>query len=430
MKRNATRTIVIVAILALVAVVVVLAMARQQGGPVLTRVTGYTVLKAAMTETVTGTGSFVSGTTATVTSDVAGTVMRLHVKEGVRVRSGDRLLEIDSTSYQSALDRARTAYESSRRLSLQTLLGLRTTYENAERVFARARRDYERNKELAVAEAISQEALRQSADALENASAALESSRRQLNLEMGRPLGADPILDVTGDEDLVAQLPAVVQARLAVEEAERAVRDSVPRAPIAGTVTQITVREGELAAPKTPLVRIERLDDMLAEVQIDEVDIGKIETGAQAEITSDSILGQTASGRVTEIAPIIQRVGNTRMTTVRISIEDERADLKSGASCTARITTTTRQDALAIPITAYADRNGSTYTYVLKPPAAGVETTAHTLEERKIRIGIVTVNQVEVVEGLAEGDIVATGNLSGYRNGMQVELAPEPPTAG
>lgn len=375
----------------------------------------FTVRIDELTETVSGTGSFVPSVRRTVFSQVTGLVEEVFVDEGDVVDSGARLLHIDDEQYVLNLERAQITYRSTRRASLQQILNLQSAFGAAERAARQVRRTNEKNVALRSADAISLEQFQQSEEALAEATEALRSAREQLNLYTGRPLTAEPIRSADAAEVLVDEVPEVVQAALAVRQAEDALADTVARAPTAGTVAQVAVETGSLVAPNAPLVRVERLDSMNAEIHIDEVDIGKISVGNTAEIRSDSFLGRSLSGEVVAISPTIHRVGNTRVSTVDVSVDSGERMLKSGASCTVRISTTTKERALVIPITAYRTEQDETFVYVLDPDGDD-----YRLRRREIELGIVTVNLVEVVEGLEEGEVIADGNIARLREGMVV----------
>jgi hypothetical protein len=184
---------------------------------------------------------------------------------------------------------------------------------------------------------------------------------------------------------------------------------------------------------------------MRAEVQIDEVDIGKLSVGNAAEITSDSLIGSTLEGLVTSIAPTIASAGSTRVSTVKVSIRASVLQLRSGASCSVRITTQTKADVLNIPLTAFLSRANAEHAFVLVPLSEGETTAAkaavqgapaaqsdgttqqkgakpivYRLEERTIKTGVSTINSIEVKTGLNEGEMVANGSLNQLHSGMLV----------
>ncbi len=425
MTKRARIIFIVLVVVAAVGVIAAVALGRR-GPSTLEMVEAHEVTYDSMTETISGTGSFVPGAKSTAYAKVSGAVEEILVEEGQSVDEGDILLQIEDDDYAQALEKAQVSYQTARRAALQQIVSLQNTVKTAERNLARAKRSHTNNIELREADAISQEQFQQSEEALEEAQDALASAQERLNLYMGRSMSADPILSSQEAEEVVDQIPDVRQAALNVEDARDSLRNTRPRASSSGTVAMISVEEGGIVTPNAPLVRIERLNEMTAEVQIDEVDIGKISTGDSAEVSSDSILGETLTGTVGNISPVIQRVGNTRVSTVEISLDTDGRRLKSGASCTARISTTTKERALVIPITAYQTENEETFAYVMEPVGTpdgdtdGGTTRRYRLKRRRITLGLVTVNQVVVTGGLSEGELVAAGNFSRLREDMLV----------
>ncbi|NBC29940.1 MAG: efflux RND transporter periplasmic adaptor subunit [Spirochaetes bacterium] len=425
MRKRARIIFIVVVVVAAIGVIAAVALGRRGPGT-LEMVEAHEVRYDSMTETISGTGSFVPGAKGTAYAKVSGTVEEILVEEGQSVDAGDLLLRIEDDDYAQALEKAQVSYQTARRAALQQVVSLQNTVKTAERNLAKTERSHSNNIELREANAISQEQFQQSQEALEEAQDALASARARLNLYMGRSISAEPILSSQEAEEVVDQIPDVRQAALNVEDARDSLQNTRPRAPSSGTVATISVEEGGIVTPNAPLVRIEQLNQMTAEVQIDEVDIGKISTGDTAEISSDSILGETLTGTVRNISPVIQRVGNTRVSNVEISLDTDGRRLKSGASCTARISTTTKERALVIPITAYQSANEETFTYVMEPVGASESgggdgsTQRYRLDRRRITLGLVTINQVEVTGGLSEGELVAAGNFSRLREDMLV----------
>ena len=434
MKAGRVRRIIIAVILIGAAAVVTVSFLGKSGKSEGMVFDYYRVKTGVMEEKISGTGTFVPRNSATVLAKVSGVLENLSTDEGDWVKAGAVLLEIDREDYEQSRESAQITLESAKRSARQNLLSLRAGYQTASLSYDQALRNYENNTALFEADGISEEVLKQSKDAFLNAELNLKSARERLNLTMGLPLSGEPVLDDANDEALIDEFPEIIQAELAVNTAQKNLDNCTVRAPISGTVTQVLLDEGGMAGPNTPLIVIEVLDDMIAEIQIDEVDIGKIKKSNTAEVVSDSLLGETLRGTVESISPVIQRVGNTRMTEVKVAIEPDGNQLKSGASCTVRIATTTKEAALVIPLTAYTSEDDLIYVYVLEQKAENPDAVAdpsidlppsYLLKKREIEIGIITVNQVEVVSGLSEGEMVAIGNQSLFREDLEGGLGEE-----
>lgn len=391
----------------------------------------YTVTRSSLVEHVTGTGTFEARDSSTVYPRVSGTVKSVLVAVGDRVRAGDPLITIDASDYALALEQAQSALENTRRSVRQSLVTLRAQYRSASTSFDQANRQYTKNQQLFAAKAISEDDLKQSQNAYDTAQVSLQSAREQLNLRLGQPLGADPILDSSKDEQIVATAPEVVQARVSVDTAQNNLNKCTVRAPINGTVTKVVPSVGDLASPSVAVAEVQTISSMVAKAQIDEVDIGKLSVGNSADVTSDSLLGETLHGTITQIDPTIDSTGSTRVTTVTIELNsppegsgqnDPGAKLRVGASCSVNITTRTRENVLSIPITAFETKNGvdSVLRLAKLPTQEPGRPSLYRLLQVTITTGISTVDSIEVQSGLSEGDLIATGNLNQLRGGMTV----------
>ncbi len=428
MKRR-TGLYIIGGILVLVAAVIVVNLTlRASRYDTAIPLRAYTVARGTLEDRVTGNGTFVPRTAVSVTAQVSGEVQAVNVKENDRVRAGAVLLTLRADDYILSEQKADAALDSARRGVRQSLVTLRAQYRSATASLADAQRTFDKNKELYSAKSISEDTYQRSSDAVDNARVSWQSAREQLDLRCGLPLDADPPLDSSRDDQIVESSPEVAQALLTL----RSARDSVARctitAPAAGTVTKVTPSAGDMVAPGAPLVRIEDLADMLAEIQVDEVDIGKIHVGQAAEVTSDSLIGNTLRGTVDSIAPTVTSIGATRVSLVDVRVDTAAAGpgivLRSGASCSAKITTSIRKDALLIPLASFIDEENVSSVFVLSPTGKknGAGTDVFQLARRTITIGASDVNNVEVLSGLSAGETIAAGNLRLLRDGVFVTV--------
>lgn len=421
MKKHAVRVVLIIAAVAAVSGVVLTLVNRANKAGQALPIETYTVKRGVLVEHITGTGTFKPLLDATVTARVAGQVASIAVEEGTRRTAGGPLLQLDSSDYRLAVDQARSALETARRTVRLSIVTLRASYRSAATAYDQAARTSTKNRELFAGKAISGDELKASEDARATASVALQSAREQLNLRLSRPLAAEPLLESASDGPIVESSPEVVQASLSLRAALDNLDRCTVRSPIGGTVTSVLPRVGDLVQVNGPLVKVEDLSTMIAEVQIDEVDIDKLAVGNSAEITSDSLIGRTLKGRVLSIAPTITTMGSTRVSTVKISLDPTATTLRSGASCSVKITTRTKEDVVNIPITGFVTRGGRERVFVLLPLEGRDRSPAiYRLEERTITTGISTINSVEVASGLRAGEIIANGAMNRLRTGMLV----------
>lgn len=430
MKRR-TVLYVIGAILILAAAVVILNLTlRGSKFDTAIPVRGFVVATGKLEDRVSGNGTFTPKSTVTVVAQVSGQIQSIMVDENDRVEVGTVLVTLRDDDYVLTLRKMKASLDSVRNNVQQSLVTLRAQYRSAVSTLTDAQRTLDKNKELFAGKSISEEVYQRSSDALESAQVNLQSIREQLDLRSGLPLDAEPSLDGSKDGEIIEASPEVEQALLSVRSAQDSVDRCTITAPAAGTVTKVEPSVGDMVAPNSPLVRIEDLRDMLAEIQVDEVDIGKIHVGQPSEITSDSLIGITLTGVVQTIAPTITSLGSTRVSLVDVRIDRTSlpktgdVTLRSGASCTGRITTSIKQDALLIPLASFVTEENVTSVFAMTPTGmknpAGAD--VYKLAKREIHIGSSDVNNVEVVTGLTAGDKIVAGNLKLLRDGILVTL--------
>jgi HlyD family secretion protein len=432
MKKR-TWLVVIVSLLVLAAAVVVLNLTlRGSRYETAIAVRAHTVARGRLEDRVSGNGVFTPRTSITVVAQVSAEVEAVAVREGDRVQAGAVLVRLRDDDYSLARDKARAALESARRGVAQSLVTLRSQYRAAAANLADAKLALDRNRELISSKSISEDTLQRSQSAYDAAELNVESLREQLNLRSGVSLAAPPQLDASRDAAVIEASPEVEQALLAVRSAEDSIRKCTVVSPVAGTVTMVKPSVGDLAAASSPLARVESLDDMLAEIQVDEVDVGKIREGLAVEVTSDSLIGTTLTGTVESIAPTIASVGATRVSLVEVRITGaagggSQPGLRAGASCSARISANVRQDVLIVPISAIVTEENLSFVFVLVPTGKANRSGAEifSLSRREMRTGTSDVTDVEILSGVAEGDRVATGSLKLLREGILVTIRPE-----
>jgi HlyD family secretion protein len=238
-------------------------------------------------------------------------------------------------------------------------------------------------------------------------------------------------------------------------------------APLDGVVTNLPVREGESVVPGlqnqtgTLIMTIADMSRITAEVKVDETDIVNIKTGQMADITIDAIPNKTFKGHVTEIGntAILRSSGMAASQSaissqeakdfkVVVALDNPPDEVRPGLSCTAKITTATRQNVLSIPIQALTVRQRGDLEVAptgKKGGAAQAATKTDPAAEKKkkeeltgvfvvkgekavfqkVETGITGSTDIEVLTGLNEGDQIITGTyqiIRTIKNETQVKV--------
>lgn len=230
----------------------------------------------------------------------------------------------------------------------------------------------------------------------------------------------DVLLRITGkDLDKQAQNAAdnLRSAELRMSSAERNISHYTIDAPISGTIVDKKVKAGDkLSANDTAMQNLCTIYDMSyleMKLNVDELKIRSLEVGQEVDITADAVPGETYKGVISSIlvAGTTANGSTSYPVTVRI---DDMGELLPGMNATAKITTASVKNVLALPNAALV--RGS-YVLVTKdsPSAANAETSMTAPDGFvyvKVTTGISDDDYIEVKSGLQEGDTIAYDNSS------------------
>lgn len=211
--------------------------------------------------------------------------------------------------------------------------------------------------------------------------------------ELDRTLAGATTEEISTQEALVAQ----ARANADIIRAQRS--RSIIRSPISGLISKFDAKVGEVAAVNAPLVTVISGADYEVEVNIPEIDVGKVSLGNPVRITFDAYPGETFSGTIARLDPAETIVDGIINYEAAISFDAFDPRFKSGLTANLVITTLARENALILP--QYAIRDAADGLFVKK--ITGTEA-----RDVPVTIGIRSISgNIEVTGGLAEGDQVA-----------------------
>lgn len=228
-------------------------------------------------------------------------------------------------------------------------------------------------------------------NALAAASASVAQAQAQLNALREGP----DAVSVARAQNLIHQ------AQLALERARRQRDGAVLIAPFSGVVSVVNVNPGALAPTNLPAIVLVDLSRLHIEVNVDEVDIGKVAVGQPAEIQFDALPDQSVQGQVTRIAPLATNSVGVVTYSVRIDLALFDLPIRPGMTATADIVIQRTDNVLLVPNWAIRfDRTtGQAYASILNADGK--------LQEVPVLLGIRSGSQSQVVAGLREGQVVA-----------------------
>jgi HlyD family secretion protein len=433
-------------------------------------IVGFTVHQSSKNVTTVQTGKVQRQDLATVVSasgeikpknyvnvgaNAFGKITHLYVREGDRVKKGQLLAQLENVQSSADVNANEASLQAAETDAIAAEAGLKTSQADLQR----AQADYDRNK--------------------------LDWERAQSLIKDG--LIAQSDFDsrrdawATADAGLIQAQARVAQAKAQKDSADRHItqnRANLTRvtdvlqktsynAPYDGVVTNLPVREGETVvmgiqnAPGSTLMTIADMSVITAEVMVDETDIVNVRLGQPAEVTIDAIPKKVFHGTVSEIGDnaIVRSSGvsTSQQATaseeakdfkVVVNVKDAPMDLRPGLSTTAKITTATRSNALALPIQALTLRtkaqieqqtNAPGSVHAAAPVANEVASKGKkddnvqgvfVIRNKKalfipVTTGITGTTDMEVLDGLKEGDEVITGSykvLRTLRPGSTVKI--------
>ncbi|MEO8027487.1 MAG: efflux RND transporter periplasmic adaptor subunit [Bryobacteraceae bacterium] len=189
-------------------------------------------------------------------------------------------------------------------------------------------------------------------------------------------------------------------------------------APFAGVVTKRYVDIGAMiqqgtssSSQASPVVRISDISRLRMVLAVPESAVPSIKVGGKLKIRVDAV-NRTFDGRVSRFADRLQ--DSTRTMETQIDVNNPNGDLKPGMFGTAILSLDRRDKTLAVPVQAVFLEKGVSHVYMVDQQKK--------VEDREVTIGLETPEKVEILKGLAEGDLVVTGGRSQVRLGQIVKL--------
>ncbi|GGH17787.1 multidrug resistance protein A [Alsobacter metallidurans] len=248
---------------------------------------------------ITTDNAYVGAQKVLVTPEVSGKVARILVEEGQRLSPGDELFEIDQTSYRIAVQEAQ-AHLGKVSTDFDTLKASAKSLESqlqlARQTLQLRQADYGRKQDLLASRAGSRAEL-------ENSEITVAAARSQV--EMLQQQQATALSQLNGDPNLpIEGFAPWMEAKAALDRAQRNLSLTVLRAPIAGVATQVSsIQMGRYLDSGAPVFSIVADDKPWVDANPKETDLTYVQAGQAAEITVDAYPDRVWRGHVGSISP-------------------------------------------------------------------------------------------------------------------------------
>lgn len=414
---------------------------------------------------------------ATVNANSYGKIVELKVQEGDHVKRGELVMrtediqqEADVNAQQASVKTAEANADASESAVESAAAAMKTAQANLEQARAKLKQtkdDYGRGQQLLKDNLIAQQVYDQRLSDYNVAQANLNSAQSQV--AQNKALYQQAVYN----RDMVKA--QVLQSRATLVRLDDVRNKTIYTSPVDGIITSLPVHLGENVVPGiqnavgSVLYQVSDLSVITAEVKVDETDIVNVKLNQPAEVTIDAIPNKTFKGRVTQIgeSAVSRSTGQTTTSSSSSTSNEEAKDflvvvtldqpppgLRPGLSTTAKITTATRQNVVAIPIQALTIRtrgeledankpkNGTALAAEKQPPSSkdrekakeevqGVFAVKNNVARFvPVETGIMGTTDVEVVKGLNPGDTIVTGSyqvLRTLKNNTKVKVEQAPP---
>lgn len=420
-----------------------------------------------LTSLVTASGEIKPRNYVNIGANVMGRILELNVKEGDRVRKDQVLAKLESIQAEADVQAQNASLNSSLAEAAASEAGLKAMDENlktaqasvdrAKAELERARLDFERGEELWKSKLIA----KQEFDSRKSQYEALQAGVResQARLSQMRAQREQTAAQLSVSQRRVAQVRATLSRFSDVLKKHSAIT------PIDGIVTNLPVRVGETVVPgiqnssASLIMTIADMSLITAEVKVDETDIVNVKLDQEADVTIDAIPNKTFKGHVIEIGntAILRSSGlaasqsaissqEAKDFKVVVALDNPPGEIRPGLSCTAKIITATRQKALSIPIQALtvrqrgdlapASKQGTVRADTSKQDPATIKKNKEELQGvfvvrngaaqfREVKTGITGTTDIEVLNGLKDGEEIITGSykvIRTLRNEAKVKI--------
>lgn len=198
-------------------------------------------------------------------------------------------------------------------------------------------------------------------------------------------------------------------ARAAVDSADVLLKKLTIVAPFSGTAGFRAISEGAYVTAGTALVQLDKIDRLKVSFSVPELQQSGVSAGQTVDFTADALPGQTFKAVISALNPSIDV--NGRALQVRADLENSGLKLKPGLLVRVTVKGPLRE-AVVVPEAAIVQRGDSAFVYTVANNKA---------TEVKVKLGKRLPGKVEIVEGIAAGDMVVTAGNTGLKTGTAVE---------
>ncbi|HNQ14272.1 MAG TPA: efflux RND transporter periplasmic adaptor subunit [Pyrinomonadaceae bacterium] len=384
------------------------------------------------------TGTLAGDAVSDVAPTIAGRIVAVNFDIGSYVNKGDVLVKLDDRDAQIRLDQALAQLDQQRKSvataeanvdqavanlrQAQVRLGLRDGESFDIKDFSQvisvtaqlelAEKEFRRAEKLLETGDISKSAYDQRKSQRDALIGQLAEARSNAAVAIRAINTAEAAVN-TAETNVRNARAAVRTAETQVDQARKSLSDTSILAPFSGYVSEKTADVGEYLSPNAPntkICSIVRTAVLRLKIDIPEQSIGKVSVGQGVSAQVSAYPDRKFAGTVARILPSLN--AQSRTLTVEAEIENVGGLLKPGQFATVRITQSKPEPAVVVPASAVRSDGDVNKVFVVKDGVA---------QERFVKTGLLENDMIEIKQGVAENEVVATSSLDKLGDGMIVK---------
>lgn len=326
------------------------------------------VQKQDISTNITLSGKVQADKEAAVIAKSMGRVQSMAVKVGDVVKKDQVLFSLDRSDMQASYEQAKAGY-----------MLAEAAYQLNQDKYNKARVDYENAQKLYEIGAIS-----------------------KTELDMAEMQASDAVLRTAEAQ--------FAQAKAQYDAVSKSYNDMDVKAPIAGIVTALNVKIGDMATNSAPAATVVDMNKVYINVGVSEKIINMIESGQEVQVDIPSA-GKSVKGKIDSLSLAADPV--TGKYSLKVFIDNDENLIKPGMFAKVTINTETKKDVLAVPAEAIIFHNGMNVAYVIE---------GNIVTEREVTVGLENGKQSEIVDGLSEGEVIVIKGMNFVRDGSEIKI--------
>lgn len=331
-----------------------------------------TARRARIAQELTVVGNLIGDTTVSVAPRAAGRLQEVYVRLGDRVARGQRIAKIEDFELVEQIKQQEAAQEVSQ-----------ATIRQREADLSLAKTNLDRTKSLVERQISAKQVL-------DDNEARYQSAQAQLDLARAQAL----------------------QSKARLDELQINLGNTIITSPVDGFIARRLVDPGASVGQNAPVVEVVDISRVRMIANVVEKDLEQLHTGDRTRVEVDAFPGETFTGRIARVSPVLDP--QTRTAPIEVEIPNPSYRLKPGMYARVGITLDTLEDALVVPATAIVDLGGRRGVFQPLNDVAVFRMVQVGTEQREI---------VEILGGLTEGAEVITTGSGQLRDGDRITIA-------